>query len=519
MTHAFVLRTPWYVLARDPGRDPFALGADAPSIQKYGTVDYVDRLLADPRDSLAFGDEDEWSYPLVTAPLPLPRLSKTHSHRMVRAGMRKLYQPNHERFYAVVVELFCDEPGLPRPGDVSGLEVCFVVRRERMMVEGDTTALRKLAADLVKQLDGEQHQRETGAPEPLDTADLDQVAWAARNRKLTPAQGSLLAAAKPVWVTEAWTLGADGRGQWSRTDPDPDAEPQLLPGEAELPMWRLPPSAGPCEAAGTRVLWFGAVPTMSADIEATGLPKFDDQHVYHLRCFARRRPPPGHEHCPPRYWWSGPTAPYRLSSFFDPAGTRNRRVSITTPDFRALAARANEPRGPGGVEFVQPPGSQLRFTKGKTVPGSGTVGGDAAERCTYALELFTIVAMFLFTLFLPIVTLLFQLWWMLLLRFCWPPTGAALKLVTDYLAKGGNVNAMDPAHRAALDEVLGAEGATDLFVSADPKFGTDSGVAARIVDALHPNAIPTPEPPESEPSVDDPLCGTAVPVSPAGGPA
>ncbi|MEV7888942.1 hypothetical protein ACWD3I_20190 [Streptomyces sp. NPDC002817] len=515
MTHAFVLRTPWYVLARDPDRDPFASDADSPCVQKYGTVDYVDRLLADPRDSLVFGDEDEWSYPLVTVPRPLPRLSKTRSYRMVRAGMRKLYQPSHDRFYAVVVELFCDEPGLPRPGDVSGLELGFVVRREVMTVEGDTTALRKLAADLVKRLDCEQHQREQDAPEPLDTADLDQVAWAARDRELTPVQASLLAAAKPAWVTEAWTVGADGRGQWSRTDPN--AGPQLLPGEEELPMWRLPPSAGSCEAARTRVLWFGAVPTMSADIDTTGRPKLDDQYVYHLRCFARRRPPPGHEHCPDRYWWSAPTSPYRLASFFDPAGTRNRRVSITTPDFRALAARAREPKGPGGVELVQPPGSQLQFTKGKTIPGSGTAGGDGVERCTYALELFTIVAMFLFTLFLPIVTLLFQLWWMLLLRFCRPSTGAALELVTDYLAKNNPVNAMDPAQRAALDEVLGAEGATDLFVSADPEFGTKSKVAAEIVDALHPDAVPTPQPPETEPGVGDPLCGTAMSTPPRAG--
>lgn len=515
MTHAYVLRTPWYVLARDPDRDPFAPGADTPSLQKYGTVDYVDRLLADPRDSLAFDDTDEWAYPLATAPLPIPRLSKTPSYRMVRSGMRKLFQPSHERFYAVVVELFCDEPGLPRPGDVSGLELGFVVRRERVTAEGDKGALRRLAADLVGHLDRVQHRPEKDAPEPPDTSDLGQVVWAARDLKLTPAQSALLLAAKPVWVTEAWTVGADGRGQWSPTDPD--AGPQLLPGEVELSMWRLPPAAGACEAAGTRALWFGAVPTMSSDIAATGLPKFDDQYVYHLRCFARRRAAPGHEHCRDRYWWSAPTAPYRLASFFDPAGTRNRRVSITTPDFRALAARAGEPAGPGGVELVQPPGSQLRFDKGKGIPGSGTVGGDVTERCTYALELFTIVAMFLFTLFLPIVTLVFQLWWMLLLRFCLPPTGTALALVTDYLAGDRTVNEMDPDQRAALDEVLGAENASALLASGNPGFGAEKDEARRIVDGLHPEAVPPAPASETEPSVDDPLCGTTPPTRPRAG--
>ena len=30
-------------------------------------------------------------------------------------GIRKLFQPSHDRFYAVVVEVFCDHDGLPRP--------------------------------------------------------------------------------------------------------------------------------------------------------------------------------------------------------------------------------------------------------------------------------------------------------------------------------------------------------------------------------------------------------------------
>ena len=38
------------------------------------------------------------------------------TYKLHTTKMRKLFQPTHDRYYAVVVEVFCDEPGLPRAG-------------------------------------------------------------------------------------------------------------------------------------------------------------------------------------------------------------------------------------------------------------------------------------------------------------------------------------------------------------------------------------------------------------------
>ena len=74
------------------------------------------------------------------------------------------------------------------------------------------------------------------------------------------------------------------------------------------------------------------------------------------------------------------------------------------------------------MAITSPPESQLTFN-----PGGGTrrvaAGGTVDRTCTFALEIFMIVAMFVFSLFLPIVVLLFQLWWLLALRFCLPSAG------------------------------------------------------------------------------------------------
>jgi hypothetical protein len=52
-------------------------------------------------------------------------------------------------------------------------------------------------------------------------------------------------------------------------------------------------------------------------------------------------------------------------------------------------------------------------------PPGGSLGG--SEVCSFSIPLITIVAMFVFSLFLPIVVLVFQLWFLLALKFCIPP--------------------------------------------------------------------------------------------------
>ena len=55
--HVLALRSPWYVCERgDFDRfDPRAL---APALQKYDTSHLVARMLAGPRDSLAWAEDD-----------------------------------------------------------------------------------------------------------------------------------------------------------------------------------------------------------------------------------------------------------------------------------------------------------------------------------------------------------------------------------------------------------------------------------------------------------------------------
>ena len=65
--------------------------------------------------------------------------------QLITTGLRKLYQPSHNRFYAVVVEVFCDQPGLPRAGSHDDIEVGFVMRRQRTSVTGAPGPTRRLA--------------------------------------------------------------------------------------------------------------------------------------------------------------------------------------------------------------------------------------------------------------------------------------------------------------------------------------------------------------------------------------
>ena len=85
--------------------------------------------------------------------------------------------------------------------------------------------------------------------------------------------------------------------------------------------------------------------------------------------------------------------------------------------------------------------------------------------CSFAIPLITIVAFFVFQLFLPIVVFIFQLWFLLTLRFCIPPDvdltggfGAEL----DAIGGGLNINAgavaavqADPAFGSNMTTMLG----------------------------------------------------------------
>lgn len=527
----FVMRSPWYDRVRE-GLDLRAPLAQRPRIQMYDSSDFVERLLEDPADSLVFGNDDVWTYPVPVAPHPTgdTRLRLATS-RLVKTNLRKLYQPLHERFYLVVVEVFCDVPGLPRAGTHNEISAGFRMRRLHTSLTAKGRPARRVAANLVADL-----AKEQGLGECVPTSsDVRDVWWAneAWRRKFNEDHAADLAEIDCHTDCQQWLKTRKGGGRWRTICDDDDP---ILEGEDEeiIQMWPLPPRSQDAECAEemghggpkSRSLWFGVVPTYSGDHwlapQPGGRPavierKLDDHAIYEIECVVTQ-PRPG---CPPLTWVSAPTEPFRLADPMDPAGTKNHTVTITLPDLRRLAARAGEKQGPGGVRIVTPPNSQLKVNpfKGIPGPGAGRIGAGAAV-CTFAIELFFIVAFFLFLMFLPIIVLAFQLWWMLALRFCIPPR-VGFNAMADFLATAslGSVNAnqrmefniamgMDftefapgdqtPDWVDSLDGAKESDGVTAVFADKDLTHGLVLGTDPQ--DAVQPAPLP------HEVSPPDPLC-------------
>ncbi len=516
----FALRAPWYVRERGHFglRDPRAL---RPGIQMYDGTDFVARLLADPRDSLATGHDDWWSYPVpVTPSASAHGRARLATWMLIRTRLRKLYQPSHGRFYAVVVEVFCDQAGLPRAGSHDDIEVRFVMRRQRTVVSGAPRPTRQLARNLLVSMAAEQGVDFTGAELPDDVRG---VWWAERAWQDFEADNRDLIGQMTVdSAHEGWFTSKSAPAGWKRLDRASAGD-----AEQEFPMWRLPPRAADCAAATTRSLWFGIIPTFSAEHfvrNGTVQPKLDDQAIYQLRCFVRQKPPPGREHCPATMFWGGASEPFRLAAPMDPQGTSKRITTISQPDLRSLAARAGQRQGPGGVQISTPPQSQLVFNPFKGIPasGSGKIGAGGGT-CTFALELFAIVAFFLFLMFLPIVVFAFQLWWMLALRFCFPPT-IAFQALADFFAQGKLLATLeaDASLTAKFDLQFGLDSnvlrsgdrtpgwAAELDQAKDDGgnaiFSNDPNFVNALVVGTDPTQARVPAPPRREPEPPDPLC-------------
>ncbi|MCY0906005.1 hypothetical protein [Arthrobacter sp. H14-L1] len=526
----FVLRAPWYVRERQPAfglRDRRAL---RPQIQMYDNAQFVkNRLLPDPRDSLKATKDDFWSYPVPNTPsLSAKGRERLATSRLLHTKLRKLYQPTHERFYAVVVEVFCDAPGLPRAGSHTDIEVRMVMRRQHTSVTGQRKPVRRLARNLLVEMAKSEDISFDADQEP--DADIRDVWWAdaAWHRRFAEDNADLLAEVGGHTDAQAWMVDGAGSGQW-RTLGTPPGKGRSPDTEEEFPMWRLPPRREDCAEARTRSLWFGIIPTFSGahwvDGDKKVQPKLDDHGIYELQCFVRQPAPRGQEQCPPKIWWGEPSEPFRLAAPFDPDGTKNHVVSITLPDLRRLAARAGQPQGPGGARMITPPRSQFVFNPFNGIPKSGTgkIGGGGGI-CTFAFELFFMVAFFLFLMFLPIVIFAFQLWWMLALRFCIPPS-ISFSLMATFFAQGKLLAAVEADAQLSLkfDAAFGTDSA--VLESADQSpgwakqlddvkapvsgvkvFSNDSALTGAMVAANNPADAVKPAPPPVETKPDDPLC-------------
>ena len=214
--------------------------------------------------------------------------------------------------------------------------------------------------------------------------------------------------------TEAWVPAGDGAfGEWVPIADEPE---EVV--ERRYPLRLLAaPATDPDHPARDGTIYWGTVPTASAELSRDGSARFTELGTYELRAFARMRGCADSGDCPGPLVWSEPSEPYRLASFHDPDGCAQRPVEIRLPDFAQLEAGNAMP----SVKMSSPPGSSFLFDEDGQFPTSGSVR-PGEDICFFALPLITIVATFLLKLVLPIVTLVFGLFFMLKLKFCIPPS-------------------------------------------------------------------------------------------------
>jgi len=177
-------------------------------------------------------------------------------------------------------------------------------------------------------------------------------------------------------------------------------------------------------------------------------------------------------------------------------------VTIQLPDLNELAAQAKPALGVG---FAKPVGSLMVSGKDDGTPvkqGQST----KFEICFFPIPLITIVATFVFQLFLPIIMLLFQLWWMLALKLCIPPEvslDASITAEIDVSGKIGIAADLDVdatieanvagAIQSTLTAQIGAAGSAALLADYSPiavaNVEIESASAAKVSNAS-PGAQP-----------------------------
>ncbi|HEU5387293.1 MAG TPA: hypothetical protein VFV73_15445 [Streptosporangiaceae bacterium] len=457
ITHEWRLVAPWWHWPLRHGTDPGdpgdpgdrrAVRVSRPALQMYDSPDLVNVFLADPQRRLAFdpGTDEVWDV--------APAAFGTFPQRK-QTCRRKLFLATHHRNYLVVCSLHCNAAGFPR---VKADEICqagLVVRRRRTDLPGGprgeiARALRQHAVARDKRAAVE---RRLAAIRPANGGALRSAVLEGRLRTLRSAEQDArdqvlrwTRSGGKIRHLEGWIpAGIDatghrgpmpgcgggpprtalaGAGSWQPVEELPETLT-----EAAYPLNPLVPDPTvPGHDAAGQTIYFGLIPTGSSDVDDAGQARFDDRSYYEIRCFVRRHRPEcprsGPQcHCP--VTWSEPTETYQLASHFDLEGTANRPVTVQLPDLAQLHADAVRlsPAGSGGVRFQSPPRSQLSIQADDldASPAPNAMKNSGFQVCSFAIPLITIVAFFVFQLFLPIVVFIFQLWFLLTLRFCIPP--------------------------------------------------------------------------------------------------
>ena len=446
--HPWMLVAPWY---RWPSPGATASGRlSAPFIQKYETADFVNEFLKNPQHSLAFLESEDRVFEITPRVPPLPLLNgrkqSLSDNVMSNTGIRKLFLDTHKRFYLVVCELHCDTAGFPSADRNEACEAGFVVRRRHVQIP-------KLAEKPLRK-----------AIRSNSTA----------GEIHTIAEGFGVTSELQGWIPS----GFDRVGSWQKVEETPAVNNT----ETIHPLYPLIPDPRLAKHAGKgKTIYFGVIPTGSADTDDKGNARFDDRNLYEIRCYVRRHKFPcpkliTRNDCHGPLTWSARSEQYQLASHFDLAGTSNRPVSIQMPDLPALQAQvAADPtigrKAP--VKMISPAKSNLE-SSGQIPNLSPAAGSPGAAICSFSIPLITIVASFVFKLFLPIVVLVFQLWWMLALKFCIPPSFSLSAGVAAKLAANADAD-LDASFAASVQ----ADFAANLGASAAAQINADFSAGAQ----------------------------------------
>lgn len=433
--HNWLLAGPWY--RRQSLGGGVAERSQRPIIQKYASSDFASEIIKDPEHSLRFVGEDFINNDNLATNDPV-----TPTTPGVTNNVLKLFLGSHSRFYVVVCELHCNAPGYPNVARDKVAEAGFVVRRFTTQLNDSQRhalepVLKKRAVlqskinRVRRGLRGLYSAPQSG-PNKLslrNSINKKQSSKLAELNIIFDENSAALAKVKTEQKidvsTQGWQASENkGIGEWGDLE---DEVPQALV-EQHYPLYPLiaDPTADEHSADG-RSMWFGVIPTQSADVDDKNTPQFDDDSAYEVRCFVRRQPECDHaddECCPGEIVWSEATETYRLASFFDLDGCGHKPINIKMPDLNSLKQQvARGPVGKGAnVRVTTPPDSGVSVTTKADfgMPDPGSPGGDSI--CFFAIPLITIVAMFLLRLVLPIVVFLFNLWFLLSLRLCIPPS-------------------------------------------------------------------------------------------------
>ncbi len=440
--------------------EPLKGRLSVPVFQKYDSPNLVNDFIKDPQHCLKFIDDD-LVHALQAAPGPsvslLGKLFRISARRLPDNSVvdqqylpdgtntRKIFLDTHKRFYLVVSEIHCDGPGFPKVAREKVCKAGFVIRRRTVtppscgadevkpILKSLATGRAQLArVNQLAEIESAALSAATGmggggsVGGSIQSAKLDALLKARVSlQELLVAQKArfndwfLRFGVTPLlqgWFTSP--RGFNKIGCWGPVDETP-ADLGL---ESSFPLYPLIPDKNdPTHAGQYGSVYFGILPTSSHDCDRTGQARFDDHEFYEVRCWALRHLVPHDPDqpcpCPDGIFWSVPTRPYKLAPHYDLTGTSNQPVTIQLPDLNNLAAQAKPSLGVG---FAKPPGSLMISGDKDGKPQSPGQSGKF-EICFIPIPLITIVATFVFDLFLPVIMIIFQLWWMLALKFCIPP--------------------------------------------------------------------------------------------------